>query len=202
MRKLSPGPLVVATHNRGKFDEIKSLLEPRGFEVTCNADHGLGEPDETETSFAGNALIKARAAAKALNRPAIADDSGLAIAALNGAPGVYTADWAETGNGRDFTMAMTRAWDELQATGTPAPHVAAFHCVIAVVWPDGEEAVFDGQVPGQIVWPPRGDAGHGYDPVFQPDGATQTFAEMPADQKNSMSHRGRAIAAFLKACLD
>lgn len=196
--RLQPGPLVIATHNRGKFDEFRALLGPRGFDVTCNADHGLGEPDETENSFAGNALIKARAAAEALGQPALADDSGLSVACLGGAPGIHTADWAETGQGRDFRMAMERVWREIGESGSEPPFRAEFSCVLALVWPDGTERVFEGHMPGQIVWPMRGAEGHGFDPVFQPDGFDQTFGEMAAAQKNAISHRARAVEAFLR----
>lgn len=198
MRKLDKGALIIATHNLGKFIEFKELLEPRGFTVTCNADHGLGEPEETEDSFAGNALIKARAACAALGVPALADDSGLAVDALNGQPGVRTADWAETPNGRDFDLAMDRLWRELQESGAQAPYPAAFHCVLALVWPDGTERVFEGRAPGQITWPARGERGHGYDPVFQPDGFDVSFAQMKAADKNAISHRGKAVEAFLR----
>lgn len=193
--------LVFATHNSGKLTEMRQLLEPHGFEITSNADHGLPEPEETETTFEGNALIKAHAAAQALGVAAVADDSGLSVDALNGAPGVYTADWAETGQGRDFVMAMERVWREIQSTGAQPPFTAQFNSVLALALPDGSSRCFHGIMPGQIVWPMRGALGHGFDPVFQPDGFDQTFAEMSADQKNAISHRGRAVAAFLDAIL-
>lgn len=193
--------LIFATHNAGKLEEMRALLSPHGFTVTSNADHGLPEPEETESTFAGNALIKARAACAALGLPAVADDSGLSVDALNGAPGIYTADWAETGQGRDFVMAMERVWRELQESGAAPPFTAQFNSVIAWVTPDGTEHTFEGIIPGQIVWPIRGQLGHGFDPVFQPDGFDQTFAEMAPDQKNAISHRGRAVAKFLDAIL-
>lgn len=202
MRRLTPGPLVIATHNRGKFQEFAELLTPHGFDVTCNADHNLPEPDETESTFSGNALIKARAAAKALGVPALADDSGMCVDALSGAPGVYTADWAETDNGRDFVMAMGRVWREIEETGSNPPFSATFNCTLALVFPDGEEQIYPGVMPGQIVWPARGELGHGLDPIFMPDGFSQTFAEMTADQKNAISHRGKAVAQFLDAHLN
>ncbi|PIE10962.1 MAG: non-canonical purine NTP pyrophosphatase [Rhodobacterales bacterium] len=195
--KLSPGPLVIATHNRGKFDEFRALLAPRGFEVTCNADHNLPEPDETETTFQGNALIKARAAAQALGVPALSDDSGMVVECLGGAPGVHTADWAETPSGRDFPMAMERVWREIGESGSNPPFRAEFVCVLALVWPDGGERIFEGRMPGQIIWPRRGEQGHGFDPIFQPDGFELTFGEMDPAQKNEISHRGRAVQAFL-----
>lgn len=201
MRRLTPGPLVVATHNRGKYEEFKELLAPKGFAISYNADHGLPEPEETEDSFAGNARIKALAAATALGVPALADDSGIAVEALGGAPGIYTADWAETPNGRDFTMAMERTWRECLASGSDQPFRAAFCCVLALAWPDGETQIFEGKMPGTLVWPLRGALGHGYDPMFQPEGFKQTFAEMSAAQKNAISHRGQAVAAFVEAQL-
>lgn len=200
MTKLTPGPLVVATHNNGKLEEIRALLAPHGFTVTSNADHGLPEPEETETTFSGNALIKARAAVAATGQVALADDSGMTVDALAGAPGVYTADWAETPNGRDFTMAMDRVRDELNAKGA-TDWSATFCCTIAVVWPDGTEQVFEGKMPGTLVWPPRGAEGHGYDPMFQPEGHTRTFGEMTAAEKGAISHRSKALEAVLEAVL-
>lgn len=203
MRRLTEKRLVVATHNGGKLEEIAALLAPYGISVTSNADHGLPEPEETEESFAGNARLKARAAARATGLPALADDSGLEVAALGGAPGVRTADWAETGTaaGRDFGMAMERVWRDLVARGAPEPWGARFVCALAIAWPDGEEAVFEGRVEGRIVWPGRGTRGHGYDPVFQPEGRPETFGEMDRWEKNRMSHRGRAFAALVAGCL-
>lgn len=189
--------IIFATHNAGKLSEMRELLTPHGFSVTSNADHGLPEPEETEETFKGNALIKARAAAQALGLPAIADDSGMCVDALGGAPGIYTADWAETGQGRDFEMAMNRVWTEIQKSGADAPHGAQFVSVIALVQPDGTERTFRGEMPGQIVWPMRGALGHGFDPIFQPEGFEQTFAEMEPAQKNAISHRGKSVAAFL-----
>lgn len=196
--KLVPGPLVVATHNAGKLSEIQALLEPRGFVVTSNADHGLGEPEETETTFAGNALIKARAAMEATGLVALADDSGMEVTALDGAPGVYTADWAETANGRDFNMAMEKVRAEL---ADAEDWSARFCCTIAVAWPDGSEAVFEGHMPGHLVWPPRGAEGHGYDPMFQPEGHNRTFGEMQPEEKAALSHRSKALEALLEAVL-
>lgn len=192
--------LVVATHNRGKLEEIAALLAPFGVSLSSNADHGLPEPDETEFTFAGNARIKAHAAARATGLPALADDSGLMVDALGGDPGVKTADWAETGQGRDFAMAMQRVHDALQATGAPAPHRARFCCTLVLAWPDGEDAVFAGEMPGQIVWPMRGDQGHGYDPIFQPDGYAVTFGEMDRWEKNRISHRADAFRKLVAGC--
>lgn len=200
MRRLKPGPLVVATHNLGKLEEVRSLLAPHGFDITSNRDHNLPEPDETETTFAGNALIKAHAAAQALGVPALADDSGLCIDALDGAPGVYTADWAETETGRDFGKAMNRAYEALR--DHPQPWTARFHSTLALAWPDGHFETVAGDAHGHLIWPIRGAAGHGYDPMFVPDGETLTFAEMSADQKNAISHRSRALAAFVAQLVD
>lgn len=197
---IQPGPLVIATHNKGKFQEFKSLLEPLGFTLSCNADHDLPEPDETETTFEGNALIKARAAAEALGIPALADDSGLTVDALNGEPGVYTADWAETPAGRDYPMAMEKVWNAVQRTGAEAPYHAAFCCTLAMAWPDGRHQFFAGVLPGQIIWPPRGEQGHGFDPVFAPEGHNLSLGEMSAAEKNSLSHRARAVELFIEAC--
>jgi XTP/dITP diphosphohydrolase len=200
MRKFEGKELVIATHNIGKLEEIADLLSPYGVTLTSNADHGLPEPDETETTFVGNARIKAHAAAKATGLPALADDSGLMIDGLGGAPGVYTADWAETPNGRDFGMAMQRAWDELEAVDAPAPRTAQFCCTLVLAWPDGDNEVFPGLMPGQIVWPARGDQGHGYDPIFQPEGYAVTFGEMDRWEKNKISHRADAFAKLLAGC--
>lgn len=193
MRLFEGNALVIATHNTGKLEEIAALLAPYGISCTSNTDHGLPEPDETETTFVGNARIKAHAAAKATGLPSLADDSGLTIDGLGGAPGVYTADWAETPKGRDFPMAMTRAWTELEAVNAPSPRTAQFNCTLVLAWPDGHDEVFAGVMPGQIVWPMRGDQGHGYDPIFQPDGYSQTFGEMDRWEKNQISHRADAF---------
>jgi XTP/dITP diphosphohydrolase len=201
MRRLTEGRLVVATHNAGKQEEIAALLAPFGVAVTSNADHGLPEPEETETTFAGNAGIKARAAALATGLPALADDSGLEVDGLGGAPGVYTADWAETGSGRNFGFAMERVHRELVAAGAPEPWLARFRCALVLAWPDGHEEVFEGRAEGRIVWPGRGDRGHGYDPVFQPEGFAQTFGEMDRWEKNRMSHRGAAFKRLVAGCL-
>lgn len=201
MRKLMGDTLLVATHNAGKLEEIAGLLAPFGVSVVSARDKDLPEPAETEDTFVGNARIKAHAAAKATGLPALADDSGLEVAALNGAPGVYTADWAETPNGRDFVMAMEKTHAALQESGAEAPWKARFCCTLVLAWPDGEDVVFTGTVDGQLVWPRRGADGHGYDPMFQPDNCSETFAEMPFDQKNGISHRARAFDAFIAGCL-
>ena len=199
-RRFTGDRLIIATHNRGKLEEMAHLLQPHGVTVVGAGDLGLPEPEETETTFVGNARIKAHAAAQATGLPALSDDSGIEIQALNGAPGVYTADWAETPTGRDFTFAMTRAHDELEALNAPHPRRARFCCTLVLAWPDGHDDIFEGVVDGQIVWPMRGDQGHGYDPIFQPDGHDLTFAEMDRWEKNRISHRGRAVQAFVDAC--
>ena len=199
-RKFEGDRLLVATHNQGKLDEITDLLKPFGVSVVGNAELGLPEPEETGTTFVENARIKAHAAAQATGLPALSDDSGIAIDALGGAPGVYTADWAETGNGRDFVKAMTRAHDELLASGAAQPWTARFCCTLVLAWPDGHDEVFPGVMEGQVVWPMRGDQGHGYDPVFQPQGYDITFGEMDRWEKNRISHRADAFTKFVKGC--
>ena len=199
MRKFTDIKLVMATHNAGKLDEMRALLEPLGISLAGAAELNLEDPDETEDNFVGNARIKAHAAAKASGLPALADDSGIEVDALDGAPGVYTADWAETPNGRDFVMAMARTHEAVIATGASAPHVARFCCTLVLAWPDGHDEVFEGKMEGQLVWPMRGDQGHGYDPIFQPDGHDITFGEMDRWEKNEISHRAKAVAQFVDA---
>lgn len=194
---LVPGRLVAATHNRGKVTELKALFEPYGFAVTSAIELDLPEPEETEFTFAGNALIKAHAAAQATGAPALSDDSGLAVNALGGMPGVHTAIWA--GEPRDFYLAMQKVETLLQDCGAE-DRSAYFACCLAVAWPDGREAVFEGQVHGTLTWPPRGERGFGYDPVFIANGETETFGEMDPDRKHAMSHRADAFAK-LKAAL-
>lgn len=200
MRRFRGQRLLIATHNAGKLEEMAALLATFGIAVEGAAQHGLPEPAETETTFVGNARIKAHAAARATGLPALSDDSGIMVDALGGAPGVHTADWAETPQGRDFVQAMTRTWDALEAAGAPEPRRATFCCTLVLAWPDGHDEVFEGRMPGRIVWPMRGEQGHGYDPIFQPDGHAQTFGEMDRWQKNGISHRARAVA-MLKECL-
>lgn len=192
--------LLVATHNQGKLEEIAALLSPYGVTVTSAADLGLAEPDETETTFVGNARLKAHTAARASGMVALADDSGLCVDALAGAPGVFTADWATIASGRDFAVGMKRVWRELEAVQAPSPRRAQFRCTLVLAWPDGKDAVFDGVMPGQIVWPGRGSQGHGFDPVFQPDGHDQTFGEMDRWAKNRISHRADAFRKLVLAC--
>lgn len=194
MRRFTEPRLLVATHNAGKLAEIRALLAPRGIEVVGAAEMGLAEPDETEETYLGNALIKARAAVAATGLPALADDSGISVDGLGGAPGVRTADWAETPDGRDFDVAMARTWQALEKAGAPEPRSAQFTCVLVLMWPDGHHEAFKGVVPGHLVWPTRGSHGHGYDPMFVPDNFETTFAEMSTDEKNRISHRARAFA--------
>ena len=193
MRKFAEKRLLVATHNAGKLEEISALLAPFGIECVGAAEMSLPEPEETETTFVGNARIKAHAAAKATGLPALSDDSGIEVDCLDGAPGVYTADWAETENGRDFTMAMTKTWDACEKINAPQPRLARFRSTLVLAWPDGHDEVFAGKVEGQLVWPMRGQQGHGYDPMFQPIGHEVTFAEMDPAQKNEISHRADAF---------
>ena len=201
-RRLAPGRLVLATHNAGKVREIGALLTPFGMDVVAAGDLGLPEPAETEDSFAGNALIKAHSAARASGLVALADDSGLCVDALGGAPGVYTADWAETPAGRDWLLAMTKVEDLLTAQGPGVARTASFVCTLALAWPDGETAVFEGRCAGSLVWPPRGSRGFGYDPVFVADGMTATFAEIDPAVKHRISHRTAAFAKLTAACLE
>lgn len=200
MRKFTGKTLLVATHNTGKLEEIAHLLVPFGVAVVGAAEKGLIEPEETEESFSGNARIKAHAAAQATGLAALSDDSGLEIDALDGAPGVHTADWAETGSGRDFEMAMTRAYTEIIGKGVPKPWTARFCCTLVLAWPDGHDEVFAGTIEGQIVWPMRGENGHGYDPIFVPNGYDFTFAEMDRWEKNQMSHRANAFNKLIAGC--
>ncbi len=197
IRRLSPGRLVAATHNKGKVSELKDLFEPLGFDVVSAIDLDLPEPEETEATFAGNAILKARAAAEATGAPALSDDSGLAVTALGGAPGIYSARWA--GDPRDFGKAMEKVQRELDEIGA-TDRSAKFVCALAVVWPDGHAEVFEGEVHGTLTWPPRGDKGFGYDPVFIADGESVTFGEMEPARKHAMSHRAAAVAK-LKAAL-
>ncbi|NIZ60626.1 non-canonical purine NTP pyrophosphatase, RdgB/HAM1 family [Sedimentitalea sp. CY04] len=200
IRAFTGEKLVLATHNKGKLEEMKHLLAPFGVTVVSAGEMGLPEPEETEDTFVGNARIKAHAAATATGLPALSDDSGISIDALNGAPGVYTADWAETENGRDFMMAMTRSHNELEAVDAPYPRTAQFRCTLVLAWPDGHDDVFEGVMPGQLIWPIRGENGFGYDPMFQPDGLDVTCAQMLPADKHKISHRGQAVANFVQAC--
>jgi XTP/dITP diphosphohydrolase len=201
-RRLGSGSLVIATHNAGKLKEIGALLEPYGVKCISAGSLGLPEPAETGTTFVQNALIKARAAAEASGLTALADDSGLSVAALDGRPGVYTADWAERqwfegDPGRDWYMAMGKVEGMLAAEGPDTPRDAWFSCVLAIAWPDGETAVYEGRIDGALTWPPRGTMGFGYDPVFVPEGREVTFAELDPEEKHRISHRADAFAKLV-----
>ena len=207
------GTLIVASHNEGKLREIGKLIRPFGLTAQSIGEYNLPEPIETGATFEENALIKAKAACDATGLPALSDDSGLCVDALDGAPGVYTADWAEQADGsRDFDLAMEKVETALASAGaiSAAQRHANFVAVLCLCMPDGRVEYFRGDAPGTLVWPPRGVGGFGYDPVFMPDGFNITFGEMPADQKHSwkpgqgegLSHRARAFAKFARACLD
>ena len=209
--RLHPGDrLVIATHNAGKLREFKELLAPFDLDLISAGELGLGEPDETGTTFIDNARIKAHAAAEASGLVALADDSGLCVDALGGDPGVYTANWAGSAanGGRDYMIGMRRVEDSLQAAGanTPAERHGSFNATLCLAHPDGREIIFEGKVEGTLVWPPRGSKGHGFDPIFMPSGFDITFGEMPAEMKHSwspgkigLSHRARAFAKFVEA---
>ncbi len=202
------GRLVIATHNPGKLAEMRELLAPYGIDATSAGELGLAEPDETGMSFRDNARIKAEAAAKAASLPAFADDSGLVVDTLDGEPGIYSARWA--GPDKDFFRAMAMIDEKLREHGATAPDKRKAHFVSAlcVAWPDGHVEDFEARVDGTLVWPPRGDKGFGYDPMFLPDGYTRTFGEMSSDEKHGLpprglglSHRARAFVKLAEACL-
>ena len=214
MRRLEAGRLVIASHNEGKVREIRDLLGPYGIEPVSAADLDLPEPDEIGTNFLDNADLKARAAADLSGMVAIADDSGLCVEALDNRPGIFSARWAiveptvapeadagEVQGKRDFDYAMRRVHEELEKLGPDVSRNAHFVCALAVVWPDGRSEWFEGRVDGVLVWPPRGDKGHGYDPIFQPEGYNQTFAEMDQAEKHRISHRGDAFRKLVAALI-
>lgn len=201
--------LVLATHNSGKLAELQDLLEPFGLDIASAGELGLDEPEETGTTFAENAALKAHAAAEASGTIALADDSGLEVDILGGRPGIHTARWA--GPERDFDAGMRRVEDAIQAAGAtgPADRRGAFNAVLCLAHPDGREMIFEGRIAGTLVWPPRGDLGFGFDPVFIPDGYDITFGQMPSHVKHSwapgetgLSHRARAFAKFVEACCE
>lgn len=199
VRKLEPGKLVIASHNAGKVREIADLLGPHGINPVSAGELGLDEPEETGTTFIANAELKAVAAAKASGLPALADDSGLCVDALGGDPGIYSARWA--GPTKDFTIAMAKVNAALDAKGADASRAAHFICALSLAWPDGHVESFEGRVDGTLVWPPRGDKGFGYDPIFQPVGHSISFAEMDPAAKHAMSHRADAFAQLVAALL-
>jgi XTP/dITP diphosphohydrolase len=196
--KAHGGRLVIASHNPGKIAEIDALLAPYGVVTVGAGALGLPEPEETGATFEENAVLKARAAAEASGMAALADDSGLVVAALGGAPGIYSARWA--GPDKDFRVAMDRVQRELGESQRPGDRRAHFVAVLALAWPDGEMTMFRGEAHGRLVWPPRGERGFGYDPIFMPDGYDETFGEMGADLKHLISHRARAFAKLVAAC--
>ena len=202
MRKLDSSELIIATHNTHKLQEFQAILHPQGVSTRFAPDLDLDFPPETAKTFAGNARIKAHFVAGKTQLPAIADDSGIMVAALNNQPGVYTADWAETPTGRNYIQAMTRVWGLLEQKESPYPRKAKFCSTICIAWPDGHDEIFEGIVNGQIVWPMRGEIGFGFDPIFMPDGYQITFGEMPAEKKNLISHRALSLKAFAENCLD
>jgi XTP/dITP diphosphohydrolase len=194
-RRFADDRLVIASHNRGKVEEISALLAPFAIDTVCAGALGIAEPEETGDSFEANAALKAKAATEASGLPAIADDSGLVVPALNGAPGIYSARWA--GSAKDFGVAMERVHHNLGDRDRAARFVA----VLALAWPDGDLELFRGEVAGKLVWPPRGDRGFGYDPIFVPDGGSQTFGEMEPAEKHKISHRACAFAKLVEGCL-
>ncbi|MDW3223699.1 MAG: RdgB/HAM1 family non-canonical purine NTP pyrophosphatase [Paracoccaceae bacterium] len=199
-RRFDAKQILIATHNAGKLEEMEQLFAPFGVAVVGAASLNLAEPEETETTFVGNARIKARAAVDATGLPALADDSGIEVEALDNQPGVLTADWAETPDGRDFIMAMTKTHNMLEAKHAGHPRRARFRATLVLAWPDGHDEVFEGAVNGTLVWPIRGQVGHGYDPMFQPDGYDETFAEMEPSEKNRISHRADAFGKLIAGC--
>ena len=201
-RRLEPGRLVLASHNRGKVREIGALLAPFAIEVLSAAELGLPEPEETGTTFEANARLKARAAAERAGLAALADDSGLVVEALDGAPGIRSARWA--GAARDFAAAMAKVEAKLRSEGatTPERRRAAFVAALSLAWPDHHHETFVGRVEGTLVWPPRGDQGFGYDPIFLPEGGDETFGEMAPARKHAISHRARAFKELVDACFE
>jgi XTP/dITP diphosphohydrolase len=196
-RRFPGGRLVVASHNHGKVREIADLLRPFAVDTVSAGALGLAEPEETGASFRANAELKALAAASASGLPALADDSGLCVAALGGDPGIYSARWA--GPGKDFAVAMAKVHELLQASGS-ADRRAHFACALSLAWPDGHVETFEGRVHGTLVWPPRGGHGFGYDPIFVADGRDVTFGEMDPDEKHAISHRAAAFRQLIDAC--
>ncbi|MBW8638211.1 RdgB/HAM1 family non-canonical purine NTP pyrophosphatase [Hoeflea sp. WL0058] len=198
MRKLTERKIVIASHNQGKVRELRALMDPLGYEVATAADLDLDEPEETGATFEANAELKALAAAKVANMPALADDSGLSVDALNGDPGIYSARWA--GPDKDFRLAMKKVTDRLSGL-PPKKRSARFVSVICLAWPDGHTEFFRGEVEGVLTESPVGDGGFGYDPIFVPEGHARTFGEMGAEEKQALSHRTRAFAKFADQCL-
>ena len=199
VRKMAPGVLIIASHNDGKIKEINALVVPFGIEARSAKKIGLGDPEETGKTFAENAIIKAETAASAANLPALGDDSGLEVAALDGAPGIYSARWA--GEPRDFARAMEKLRKALVEKKT-GDFSARFVCALCLAWPDGHREIFEGEIRGRLQFPPRGENGFGYDPIFVPNGYDKTFGEMKTAEKLPMTHRADAFRKLTKACLE
>lgn len=197
-RRFTGDTLVIATHNQGKLREIAELVAPFRVRAISAGELGLPEPEETGETYLANAELKALAATQAANLPALADDSGISVDALDGAPGIYSARWA--GPSKDFGKAMEKVWLAVQDKGTEPPFTARFVSVLTLAWPDGHTESFEGIVPGKLVWPPRGNHGFGYDPMFVPEGETRSFGEIPHAEKQTMSHRARAFRQLIDAC--
>ena len=202
MRTFVENSLVLATHNKGKVEELSNLFKNYNFNIKSSSDFNLKEPEETEKTFIGNARIKAHFTSKKTGLPALADDSGIEVESLNGAPGVFTADWATTNNGRDFNQAMEKLWIAVKKTKSCPPYDAQFSCTLVLAWPDGHDEIFQGKIKGQLVWPIRGLNGHGFDPMFKPHNYKQTFGEMDRWEKNEISHRGLAFTKLIKNCFN
>ena len=202
MRRLSGSAVILATGNAGKIREYHQLLAGRAPRVITSAEAGIPAPPETGIDFESNAHLKAAHAMRRSGLTALAEDSGLEVEALDNAPGVYTADWAEGPQGRDYRSAMERVWNLLESRQAPTPRRARFRAVICIVWTDGFSALFKGAVAGQLVWPPCGGSGFGYDPMFLPDGCDKTFGQMTTNEKNAVSHRSRALNELAERCLD
>ena len=197
MNNFPDNKILIATHNNGKFEEFKQILKDLDLLILSSKDLNLDEPKETEDTFIGNARLKSRTASNKSKLPCLGDDSGLEVHALGNQPGVYTADWAYTKNGRDFNQAMHRVWNELLKSKQKEPFTANFVCTLVLTLPNENEKIFEGRVSGKITWPMKGIGGHGYDPIFIPDGYNKTFGEMSNFEKNKISHRNKALKKFI-----
>ena len=197
MNNFPDNKILIATHINGKLKEVKQILKDLDLLILSSKDLNLDEPEETEDTFIGNARIKSRISCNKSNLPCLGDDSGLEVHALGNQPGVYTADWAFTKNGRDFNRAMNRVWNELLKSKQKEPFTADFVCTLVLTFPNGSEKIFGGRVSGKITWPMKGIDGHGYDPIFIPDGYNKTFGEMCDFEKNKISHRNKALKKFV-----
>lgn len=197
MKLFPDNKILIATHNKGKLEEFKYILKDLGLLILSSIDLKIDEPKETENTFIGNARIKSKNSCLKSDLPSLADDSGLQVHALGNNPGVYTADWAYTNNGRDFNKAMNKVWEEISLSKKNGPYTANFVCTLVLTFPNGREEIFEGSVYGKIIWPIRGKDGHGYDPIFMPDGYNKTFGEMSFSEKNKISHRNIALKKFI-----